>query len=245
MPKKFFEETETEAEEKMRECCAVGSNYVLKNKGMERELAMTFENIQDRIFMRLINFEQNQRLLENVPYIPFLDLAITFYCLIERSEEAIASFIVTNQIRSDWELDLSKLFKLAMKNTPHLFPAVISTMDEIVEAMLQREMIELQEYYRENPVYVMSNLWEINGAAVLLYENVLKDFADRCQMDFYVLPSSIHEVLLVPCDGRFSEEELRAMVVEVNRTQVPKEEVLSDTVYLYHRKENCFVELKK
>lgn len=238
-----------------------------KKEDFVPELNVSFDNYKDKIFLRLVNFKQNQKLMQEVPHIPFLDLAITFYCLVEKREEAIGSLQITNELVKEWKIGKAELFKLALENTPRLFPVNIRTMDEIVGGMLQRDMEELIAYYRRNgiskeavieaekccstvlehlrksrevPIYVMSNTSGINGAATLLYENVLKSFAESRQTDFYVLPSSIHEVLLIPCNGKYDEKELRDMVCEVNQTQVPTEDILSDEVYIYHREGNCF-----
>jgi hypothetical protein len=87
-------------------------------------------------------------------------------------------------------------------------------------------------------MYILSNFKGINGASCLLYENVLSEFAQLIQSDFYILPSSIHEIILVPYDKAILKEALAEMVEEVNRTQVSGDEVLSDRVYFYSRKNN-------
>ena len=79
----------------------------------------------------------------------------------------------------------------------------------------------------------------MNGAACLLYDDLLKDFSEKHASDFYILPSSVHEVLLLPAEGRKEDESLSAMVREVNRTQLSAEEFLSDHVYYYSRKEHA------
>ena len=84
-------------------------------------------------------------------------------------------------------------------------------------------------------MYVCTNASKINGAGVILYENLLKDFAQKVGADFYILPSSVHETLLIPVSDQFDVETLKAMVCEVNMTQVAPEEQLSDQVYLYSR----------
>lgn len=250
-----------------REVIAGYHQCMAKREEFLAEMDFSFPNYKYRIFYRLINFKQNQKLFEEIPYIPFLDLAITFYCLVERRDEAIGTLLITNDLMKGWGIGKAELLKLAMENTPRLFPIRIRTMDEIVEGMLQRDLDELVRHYRNNgiseaaveeakaygrrimdtirknreaPIYVLTNTSGINGAAALLYEKELENFAASCQSDFYVLPSSVHEALLIPCNGKFDEEELRAMVCEVNQTEVPVEDVLSNEVYLYRRDGNRF-----
>ncbi len=242
-------------------------HYITQKDNFISELNMSFENFKDKIYFRLVNYNRNKKLLQEVPYIPFLDLAITFYCLVEQKEGMIGSLHISNELITEWKIGKTELFKLAMENTPRLFPVHIRTMDEVVGGMLKRDMKELVSYYRrsgvsldtaleaerccadvleqlkrnkEKRIYVLSNTSGINGAAVLLYENLLKNFSDLRQTDFYILPSSIHEVLLIPCSSGFFEEELKEMVCEVNRTQVPEEDILSNEVYIYHRDGNYF-----
>ena len=98
-----------------------------------------------------------------------------------------------------------------------------------------REFYDMAVSENDVPMYVCSNTSKINGAGVILYENLLKDFAQKVGTDFYILPSSVHETLLIPVSDQFDVDTLRAMVCEVNMTQVAPEEQLSDQVYLYSR----------
>jgi len=242
-------------------------HHITQKNDFISELDISFENFKEKIYFRLVNFERNKKLLEEVPYVPFLDLAITFYCLVEQKEGMIGSLHISNDLMKEWQIGKTELFKLAMVNTPRLFPVHIRTMDEVVGGMLKRDMEEMVSYYKrtgvsletaleaercytdfmehlkknkEKKIYVISNTRGINGAAVLLYEDFMQNFSDLRQTDFYILPSSIHEILLIPCKSDFFEEELKEMVCEVNRTQVPEEDILSNEVYIYHREGNYF-----
>ena len=79
----------------------------------------------------------------------------------------------------------------------------------------------------------MTNRQEVNGASVLLYDDVLQTFALKKKTDFYILPSSVHEVLLIPADNQISMSTLSSMVRDVNSSQLAREEILSDHVYYY------------
>ena len=82
-------------------------------------------------------------------------------------------------------------------------------------------------------MYIMTNRQEVNGASVLLYDDVLQTFALKKKTDFYILPSSVHEVLLIPADNQISMSTLSSMVRDVNSSQLAREEILSDHVYYY------------
>ena len=79
-----------------------------------------------------------------------------------------------------------------------------------------------------------------SGAGVLAYQDFMDQAAEKIGGDFYVIPSSIHEILLVPDNGEVQAEGLKEMVQEVNATEVSPEEKLSDNVYHYDSKEHIF-----
>ena len=88
----------------------------------------------------------------------------------------------------------------------------------------------------EGKMYVLGNRMKLFGAAVLLYDGLLEKIADQIKKNFFILPSSIHEVILIPDDEDQEAEELWKMVCEINATQVEPEEVLTDSVYYFSRK---------
>ena len=88
------------------------------------------------------------------------------------------------------------------------------------------------------PFYVLTNRLGITGAACLLYPDVLKKCAERLGQDLLILPSSIHESLILPYDESIRVDEMRYMVQSINASEVPTEDQLSGQVYLYHRSDN-------
>lgn len=81
-------------------------------------------------------------------------------------------------------------------------------------------------------MYVMSNAMKINGATCITYPNAIRDFAEEHQCDIYIIPSSIHEVILIP-DIRCSLETINDLIKDVNRRQLDPVEILSDHAYVY------------
>ena len=88
------------------------------------------------------------------------------------------------------------------------------------------------------PIYVLSNRYRINGAACILYPTLLEDICDSLQGSFYIIPSSVHEVLILPSDNTDDSIKIREMIKEVNDTQIAAEEILSYSLYFYDREEN-------
>ena len=94
----------------------------------------------------------------------------------------------------------------------------------------------------EMPVYILTNSKKVNGASCILYKNLLRNFACEKNENFYIIPSSIHEVLLVPESQGLKMDELKSMVQEVNDTELDREEILSYSVYYYNRELDCILE---
>lgn len=85
---------------------------------------------------------------------------------------------------------------------------------------------------------ILTNERGINGAAVILYPGCLKEIGEITGLDLYILPSSIHELLVIPDDGNVYTHELKHMIHEVNESCVVEEEVLSDQLYHYSTEKN-------
>lgn len=204
----------------------------------DTEYLKDYEKIKNNIFYRLVNMDKNKELLEDIPYLPFLDLAITFHCLVRNSKEHMESVRITKTLLKLWGINTKTLTERAKANTPHLFPIKINTMDEIIlgflgEAASVIDGVRAQKSLMQ--MYVITNTLGINGASCLLYEDAVQHLGDMLKGDLYILPSSIHEIIAVKDDGVIEKHELANMVKEVNITQVAEEDYLSDSVYFYCR----------
>ena len=89
----------------------------------------------------------------------------------------------------------------------------------------------------ENRMFVLSNQYRHFGAACILYNRVLEDIGNQLNENFYILPSSIHEVIILPEGFSPCEEDLNEMIIDINQTQVSEEEILSNHAYYYDRTE--------
>ena len=213
-----------------------------------------FKNVKDRICFKLVNREKNAELLTDTQYLEYQDLAVVVYILVSKDKSGITSITVRNSLMNMWGMDEDILYHLAKKNTQRLFRGRVSTMLEMMAEIidesadrLDEEMVEAffdMDVYEDSafPMYVATNVFKMNGACILLYDGVLKKFAEKISGDFYILPSSVHEVIFVPANGDMDARYLIQMVKEVNATEVSPDEVLSDNVYMYHA-DTDFVEM--
>lgn len=220
---------------------------------LEDEISFDFETIKESIYFRLVNYDMNRRLLKDVPHRIIWDLAVTYHCMVHSDGDHIGSVQITTEHCSHWQINEAELMTLAARNTPRLFPSVFRPMGDIMRDMIGTELKNaqdsgdheqeqllsdnLEELDRENllsksGMYVLTNTRGINGAACLLYSDSIRTLSDKLQGDFYILPSSIHELIVIP-DNVNPERDLCRMVSDINQTQVPKEDILSDNIYRY------------
>lgn len=203
-----------------------------------------FDNVKDRIVYKLINFEKNRNLLENIPHIPYLDLAIVFYCLVSTTNIGNATILVTKKHLEYWHIEAGELLLLAQANTPFLLSSECNELSHLLNQFITEDLgqtIEDMNYDNFFPMYVLTNKSRLNGASCILYDDLLLDLANQLESDLYILPSSIHEVIVVPNITEISQMPIAYfsdMVKDVNTTQVSSEEVLSNHAYYFNRKEN-------
>lgn len=209
--------------------------------GIREELAeeiIHFDSVKDRIVYRLIHADNNRSLLDTIPFIPFLDLAIVFYIILSESEEGQMTSMVRSEHLKLWDISQETLIQTATENTPRLLPARLAPIEETLRQLDSEHLLpeeELPFVY----LYVLTNRCGINGAACLLYPDILKNFAEQEDDDLIIIPSSIHEVLITPLSHSMSVDYLNSVIHFINQTEVPKEERLSDHIYCYRRNLGC------
>lgn len=197
------------------------------------EMLREFDNIRHRIQYRLVNFELNRDFLKDVPYSRVLDLACIYYYDLTCPNLEKGTIVIKNRDLEIWNVSQFEIQRIAEQNTPLLQKPVILPMWKV----LDHEEDLFREEDTDVPMYVLSNEEKIFGASCLLYPDVLLPLAEKLQADLFILPSSIHELILTPDRGYLSRTDLEDTVREINRTQVEPYEVLSDHVYYYDRDE--------
>lgn len=206
------------------------------------DFELDFEAQKEYVVYRLVNYKENEEKLSILPHIRFLDLAITFHCFVYLKEETVSMLPITNAIMNHWNVDVKCLLRLAHQNTPRLFPVVCNALEEVVRQLVDEE--EFASLFRpdddEVKMYVVSNEQGINGASVMLYEEAFQILTENFGEKLYILPSSIHELIVIPYEEGIESDKLSELVREVNRTQVPWEDILSNHVYLYSSKTKSF-----
>lgn len=192
------------------------------------------ESARSLIAYRLISRKNNEAFLKTVPWIPFLDLAVIFYLYLGEPNETLITSVIHNRMAEFWNFSTDELFSIARENTRRFFPDILLPLDQMLYGYLSEEEEEAL-LCPLSDIYVLTNQSGIHGATCLLYEDILKDLADRHGTDLIILPSSIHEVLVYPDYHERNYEELCRMIRSINQSDVAPEDILSDKIYLFRR----------
>ncbi len=207
------------------------------------------ESIKSHVVCRLVNTERNQAFLKESPHRTFLNLSIVFYLLFEDREIGAGAIALRNEHLEGFHLCEEELLPLARKNMKRLIPADFMTMTELIEELrsgkpagipdeedTDRILEEDKEMGDGMPLYVLTNSRRSYGAVWIADPETLEKIAGKLDDDFYVLPSSVHECMILPAGLRDDAASLQSMVEEINATQVSPDEVLADNVYRYSRR---------
>lgn len=238
--------------------------YSLYHKGMEIEeilesILFTYENIkcekswnvdflnkyekvQNKIVFKVVNTQKNKGFLDRIPHINFLDLSIVFYVLLDSNMDGTATMVIQNDTLKQWGIGIQELLMASAKNMRKLLPPRLFSMKSVIEEIIdpftaeQENIFDSGKGYDANGMYILSNSIRSFGAACMVYPGILKAVGEILDSDYYLLPSSVHEVILVAKRNEMNIAQMTEMVKEVNREQVAAEEVLSDHAYFYSRK---------
>ncbi len=205
----------------------------LKNAEVEGDFKIDtfgeFEQANENIYFKLINAKKNGDLLQEIPHRRIHDLALVYFYLVEDERfDGKGTILVRNEMMERWNITENDLYDVAMINSKSKRKAELISMKDILNDMAGKEILT-----DEISMYVLSNESRIFGAAVLIYEGYMKEVYNIIQNNFYILPSSIHELILIPDNNQISAQSLLEMVTSVNSTEVDEEEILADSVYYY------------
>ena len=207
----------------------------LPQKDFDVSVFTDFSKAKQRITMKLVNKKRNAKLLESVPYIPYLDLAIVFVCSVTEFLNEYATILIHNNHMELWNIDVNELYEIALANSPELLPYQFESIGSILPINSEMYM----PWIEQMEMYVLSNKLKIHGATCIVYPGLLEKIADRLCSDLVIIPSSIHEVLVIPesyIDSRdILPPDYEAMIREVNETQLADDEILGECVYHYRR----------
>ncbi len=227
--------------------CEIGDRLLMLYK--ENDLAVkidmsffdSFETVRDRIFLKLINRTQNTDFLKEVPFEPFMDLAMVAYVRISDKKIGDGIIMVRNEHVNMWGVDAKTVIDTAKANTHDHDDYSIRHISDVLVSMGSINLMPDAQTEESFPMYVVTNGKMSNGAAVLTMSDRLKEYSDVIGGDYYVIPSSVHELILFAKSGEGQFGDLDSMIREVNASSLGADDVLSDHAYLYSKKEGVLI----
>ena len=208
----------------------------------------SYDEAKAHLSVRLINTDANRRMLKSVPHKDMADLSAVCCVEIPLPNNGIGSLRITNSILERWGVGKDEVFECAIKNMQESNPPIMVDMEAVLLGALsgtlpERDNLLGQTGSMDKPSdflsmhYILTNRNKSYGAAVLMCPDVMEKISGMFPEGFYILPSSIHDLIIVPKDGKEDPKKLGELVRKVNRQHVSGEEVLSDRVYEYDREQ--------
>lgn len=196
-----------------------------------------FENISGRIIPKVVGTENNEEYLSDKIYTVKADLAVTYAILLDSKDESTQTIAITKAMAEIWGTSAEVLEHTAKDNLEALMPYSFMGMTQVMTEIMGKENAEMMGIIpvelEDETMFVLTNQQKLNGAAELINEKAMDKVLETIQSDFYILPSSTHEVLCVKATDDMDIPTLEAMVQEVNATQVEPQDRLSEHVYKY------------
>ena len=220
------------------------------NKNIESESdylwIVDYEKAKEHLVCRIVNRDDNLELLEKVPHKIVEDLAVTYHVIVANINGLDGNVRVTNEILEMYGISQEELHEQALENMRKINPPIFVPLRKMIVEMLEKRLEKLKEQAEEgqdiieslfedadrSKLYVLTNRGKIDGAAAILDQEIMKEISKEVGGNFYIIPSSIHEVLIMPVDC-MDYESLEEIIKDVNNTQVSQEEKLSDYAYEY------------
>lgn len=222
--------------ENMEKCIRTVMDLLNTELPFEKEaLSIDWADVQSKIRVQLINREWNEEILNDVPFLEMCDLAVVSRIVFQENEEGRASCLIRNQMLEYWGITKNQLWEAAFTNLKNERFWIRNIEDLLADIFPDLGETGERKEDSDMALYVLSNESQIDGAVGLLRTDVIKRLSEKLKTDLYILPSSLHELILLPMSEEMDIEELRQTVMVVNGKCVDPEERLSDKVYCFRR----------
>ena len=199
---------------------------------------LDYEKMKEYLIFRLVRRDWNEELLKKAPHLDFMDLSVLFYLLLEEPDFPDAAVLVSRKHLKCWNISTEELYEAALINTPKRLPWECVPM----ETILSRIDPLCTPPFSPVRIQVLTNSRRSQGAACLLYPGVLKEISDRLESNLIIIPSSVHELLLLPEEESGDLDVLNQIISQINQEELPLTDWLSDHYYYYDRQEERLLE---
>lgn len=219
------------------------------SRAIDERSLKDYEYVRQWIEPVLLNTADNREMLAQMPHRKMADLSL-FYSVVfpDQGDDMRASMKIKNGHMAYWSVSEQDLYTQAISNIESRETNTLFPMDSVLAAMLTgRE--NGQNLLKATPgenmqslpggMYVLTNEQKTYGASLLAVPGIMEKVSQLLPEGYYILPSSIHETIILPKPCGVPAKELGEMVRDINRTQVNREERLSDCVYEYDKEKHA------
>lgn len=198
-----------------------------------------YDAMRDKLMVQVVPTKGNEEMLAGIPHKEQEDLSLVYRFVFDNNAQGMASTLVNNQMLKQYDITAEQLHADAMTNAAEHFPAKIRSMQEVLSELMGIEA-DMMPVPDDAGMFIATCNNGLNGAGCIFYPEFMDQAAEKLNGDFFVLPSSVHEVILFPDDGEKNYHELESMVQQINETEVAPQDRLSDSVYHYDSQERIF-----
>lgn len=198
-----------------------------------------YASVKKHLALKVINYELNKEFLLDVPHLRKMDLALIPLFVVDDGIDTIASVTIKNTFLNKWNIDVNTLFADAFNNAPALLKPVCCSLFKAAFTRKYTEFMSLDEIrLDDNDLLILTNKSKVHGASCMFYPDVLQTIAQKLDSDLIIIPSSVHEALIMRRIDNINIEDVNNLVNYVNTSEVSVSDVLSDHVYIYNKDEH-------
>lgn len=206
---------------------------------------MDYDTAKSRLFVRLINYDRNADILRDVVHKTLGDIVFTVYAIVDENEFGIVSTKVLKSMVKKWDKNEDDIFNEAIKNTYYLTPPRIYKWEGVLcdesyageSFMNDEDICDLDKSFSGN---ILSTTRKTNGAVAVFLPGVAERIAELLDSDFYMVFTSIHEVMINSTGSGVDPKDLKLVLQDTLRKVTPSSDYLTEKIYKYNRRTHKF-----
>ena len=196
-----------------------------------------YDVMRKKLMVQLVPIKGNEEILADIPHKDIEDISLVYRFVFDNNQQGMMSSLVNNQMLKQYDITADQLHEDAIINAAEHFPAKINSIQEVLFNMGSEAIMPITS---DAPIFIATCNNAFYGAGCIFYPGFMEQAAEKFNGDFFIIPSSVHEVILLPDNGKMNYRELESIVRQVNRTNVLPKDWLSDSVFHYDKKNKIF-----
>ena len=209
----------------------------LKNKKPDIP-CFSANSLLENVVLQLIGIQGNEDYIKDLPHRTFLDMAVIYRRIISIDEYGVMSFVIDKDLAEHANLTEKQLFAKAYSNTGRMLEPVCKDMKKMLSELSDELPLSEEDDISGPDIMVLTNRHKYLGATALLYPEVFEKIAVDLNSDLVIIPSSVHDLIILTDNEAYNRKSLCAMIEDVNCNHMNRSDVLSFNVYGYKKGEH-------